>query len=129
MKAIRAVLITLALLILVFLIVIQAIHKAEIADGARSSESAIVFLLKQRVAAGTLPNIRSGSVLRTFVEPAGFPNQTNAQGEIIDPWNVPFQIEIAGQTNFIVRSAGPDKKFGDADDIIFNSTTNDFVKP
>ena len=32
-------------------------------------------------------------------------------------------------TNFIIRSAGPNKIFGDDDDIIFNSLPNDFVKP
>jgi hypothetical protein len=42
---------------------------------------------------------------------------------------MPFQIEITPPTNFVVRSAGPDKKFGDADDIIFNSVSNGFVKP
>jgi hypothetical protein len=54
---------------------------------------------------------------------------TNVSGELVDYWQVPFQIQIVGTTNFILRSAGVDKKFGDADDIIFNSVSNDFVKP
>ena len=42
---------------------------------------------------------------------------------------MPYQIQIVAQTNFVIRSAGPNKKFGDADDIVFNSVSNDFVKP
>ena len=48
---------------------------------------------------------------------------------MVDPWETPYQIEFSKQTNFIIRSAGKDKIFGDADDIIFNSVSNDFVKP
>lgn len=58
-----------------------------------------------------------------------YPAWTNSNGELVDCWRVPFQIQIAGTTNFIIRSAGKDKIFGDADDIIFNSLSNDFVKP
>jgi len=57
-----------------------------------------------------------------------FTTHTNALGELIDIWQTPFQIKLAGETNFIISSAGPNKKFGDADDIIFNSVSN-FVKP
>jgi hypothetical protein len=49
--------------------------------------------------------------------------------EMVDPWETPYQIEFFQQTNFVIRSAGKDKIFGDADDIIFNSVSNDFVKP
>jgi hypothetical protein len=49
--------------------------------------------------------------------------------EMVDPWGTPYQIEFSRQTNFIVRSAGQDKIFGTKDDIIFNSASNDFVKP
>jgi hypothetical protein len=55
--------------------------------------------------------------------------ETNSAGEIYDAWKVPFKIEIVAQTNFIIRSSGKDKTFGDADDIVFNSVSNDFVKP
>jgi hypothetical protein len=54
---------------------------------------------------------------------------TNSSGELVDYWQVPFQIQIVGTTNFIFRSAGKDKIFSNADDIIFNSVSNDFVKP
>ena len=46
-----------------------------------------------------------------------------------DPWETPYQIQFFQQTNYIIRSAGKDKIFGDKDDIIFNSASNDFVKP
>ena len=58
-----------------------------------------------------------------------YPAWTNSNGELVDYWHMPFQIQIAGTTNFIICSAGKDKIFGDADDIIFNSVSNDFVKP
>ena len=54
---------------------------------------------------------------------------TNSAGEMLDSWKVPFKIEVLAQTNFTIRSAGKDKIFGDADDVIFNSVSNDFVKP
>ena len=48
---------------------------------------------------------------------------------MVDPWETPYQIQFFQQTNYIIRSAGKDKNFGDADDIIFNSVSNNFVKP
>ena len=48
---------------------------------------------------------------------------------MVDPWKTPYKIEFFQQTNFIICSAGKDKIFDDADDIIFNSVSNDFVKP
>jgi hypothetical protein len=57
------------------------------------------------------------------------PEQTNSQGQVLDCWRMPYQIEILARTNFIVSSAGPNKIFGDADDIIFNSVSNNFVNP
>lgn len=40
----------------------------------------------------------------------------NQRGEYLDPWKTPYRIATAG-TNIEVRSAGPDRKFGTADDI------------
>jgi hypothetical protein len=54
---------------------------------------------------------------------------TNQQGQILDPWQMAYQIKNFEWTNFIVCSARPNKIFGDTDDIIFNSASNDFVKP
>jgi hypothetical protein len=49
--------------------------------------------------------------------------------EMVDPWGTPYQIDFFQQTNFVIRSAGKNRKFGDADDIVFNSVSNNFVKP
>jgi hypothetical protein len=54
---------------------------------------------------------------------------TNGTGELIDIWQTPYRIELVGPTNFVIHSAGRNQKFGDADDIVFNSASNDFVKP
>ena len=56
-------------------------------------------------------------------------SHTNGVGNLVDSWETPFQIEFLGQTNFIIISAGPNAIFGDTDDIVFNSASNDFVKP
>jgi hypothetical protein len=54
---------------------------------------------------------------------------TNGPGDLIDIWQTPYQIEMHDQTNFIIHSAGPNRIFGDADDIVYNSASNGFVKP
>jgi hypothetical protein len=46
-----------------------------------------------------------------------------------DPWGTPFVIKFPSTNSFVISSAGKDKIFGDADDIIFNSVSNGFVKP
>jgi hypothetical protein len=53
----------------------------------------------------------------------------STNGEYLDPWKIPYNISFSSTNSFVISSAGPDKKFGDADDIIFNSISNDFVKP
>jgi Type II secretion system (T2SS), protein G len=57
------------------------------------------------------------------------PKSTNSIGEFVDPWGTPYGICFPLTNSFVISSAGKDKKFGDADDIIFNSVSNDFVKP
>ena len=47
----------------------------------------------------------------------------------VDPWGTPFTVNFLSTNRFVISSAGPNKKFGDADDIIFNSASNNFVKP
>jgi hypothetical protein len=49
--------------------------------------------------------------------------------EMVDSWDTPYQIDFSQQTNFVIRSAGKDKIFSNSDDIIFNSVSNNFVKP
>jgi hypothetical protein len=56
-------------------------------------------------------------------------NNLNSATEYLDPWRTPYTISFTSTNSSIISSAGPNKKFGDADDIIFNSTSNDFVKP
>jgi hypothetical protein len=37
--------------------------------------------------------------------------------EVIDPWGTPLQLSVTADGKFSMRSAGPDKIFGTADDI------------
>jgi hypothetical protein len=96
----------------------------------------IATILKQNaVKAGGLTSVDNSLVFEAVFGTNGdinlnyHPQQTNSQGQVLDCWETPYQVEILAQTNFVVSSAGPNKKFGDADDIIFNSVSNDFVKP
>jgi hypothetical protein len=57
-----------------------------------------------------------------------YPGKTNAAGEMLDPWKLPYKIEIISQTNFVVRSGGKNQIIGDADDYIFSSDKHDFVQ-
>jgi hypothetical protein len=58
-----------------------------------------------------------------------FRRTTEHPNEIVDSWGTPYRITFLQQTNFVLRSAGKNKIFSDEDDIIFNSASNDFVKP
>jgi len=49
--------------------------------------------------------------------------------EWVDAWGTPYAINFLSTNCFLVSSAGKNKIFGDADDIVFNSASNDFVKP
>ena len=98
----------------------------------RSDERLVSFVLGERASeVGGLTNIHSIFILDSLF--ATKQNQiwlsTNVAGELVDIWQTPYQIELVGRTNFVVRSAGKDKKFGTKDDIVFNSVSNDFVKP
>jgi hypothetical protein len=53
----------------------------------------------------------------------------NTNGEFLDPWGTPYAINFSSTNSFTLSSAGKDKVFGDADDIIFNSVSNNFVQP
>jgi len=55
--------------------------------------------------------------------------RTNALDGLPDCWGMALRMEMVGETNFIIRSAGPNRKFGDKDDIVFSSAANNFVKP
>ena len=98
----------------------------------RSDERWMSALLgEQAVKTGGLTNLDRLFVLNSLfaTNQNHFWFDTNTCGEVVDIWQTPYQIELAGRTNFIIRSAGKDRKFGDEDDIVFNSVSNDFVKP
>jgi hypothetical protein len=100
----------------------------------RSEERLMAELLAEQVAKiGGLTNLANEFILSSFRTTNeyqfSFVSRTNASSQVIDIWQTPFQINLVGLTNFIIHSAGPNQKFGDADDIIFNSVSNDFVKP
>lgn len=44
------------------------------------------------------------------------PKSVNSSGEFTDPWKTPYEMNIV-QTNYTIRSAGPNRIFGDEDDI------------
>jgi hypothetical protein len=88
-------------------------------------------LNKRNAEAGNLTNIDANFILYALFNTNTFlySYRTNVNGDVLDVLGTPYKIEFAGHTNFIIYSAGRDRKFGDADDIIFNSISNDFVKP
>jgi len=101
-------------------------------SSTRSGERLMASLLEEQAAkSGGLTNLN-----RQFVFDSIFTlNQnniwfdTNTSCELVDPWQTPYRIELVGRTNFIFRSAGKNLKFGDKDDIVFSSVSNDFVEP
>jgi len=98
----------------------------------RSDERLMSALLGEQAGkTGGVTNLNQQFILESLL--ATNQNQfwlkTNATGEVIDIWDTAYRIELMGRTNFIIRSAGPDRQFGNADDIVFNSASNDFVKP
>lgn len=108
--------------------------KAKVLETLVEERSMGELLEEKASKVGGLTNIPNEFILNPFLttniyEGISFTTRTNGLGELIDIWQMPFQIKFAGQTNIIIRSAGPNKKFGDKDDIIFNSVSNDFVKP
>ncbi len=54
---------------------------------------------------------------------------TNAPGQVVDFWQTPLHVMLIAHTNFLIRSAGPNKRFSDKDDIVYDSTKNGFVIP
>jgi type II secretory pathway pseudopilin PulG len=104
--------------------------KARITETRVWAQNIASFLKQYAVENGSLTNFNNHSIVQSEFGTNNFrPPWTNSQGEIVDYWKTPFQIENVAQTNFIIRSAGPNKIFGDADDVIFNSASNGFVKP
>jgi hypothetical protein len=80
---------------------------------------------------GNYPTGENASIVKALA--GNYPhltfNPTNENGEFVDPWKIPYKFVFDGTNSFTILSAGIDQKFGDADDIIFNSVSNGFVKP
>jgi len=53
----------------------------------------------------------------------------NSLEECLDPWGTPLAINFSSTSSFVISSAGQDKRWGTKDDIVFNSVSNNFVKP
>jgi hypothetical protein len=101
---------------------------AKIAVTKRELQSIASALDKYFTTSNSFPAGDSAAMLRTLIgsNSAGTiflnPRKTNASGEMLDMWSTPYRIEIAGQTNTVMRSAGPNRRFGDKDDIVFDRT-------
>lgn len=85
---------------------------------------------------GVLPAGESSNTMRVLsgdnpkkIQFLNFRRTIEHPNEMVDPWLTPYQIQFLQRTNFIICSAGKDKIFSNNDDIIFNSVSNDFVKP
>ncbi|HVU07020.1 MAG TPA: hypothetical protein VHG89_00590 [Verrucomicrobiae bacterium] len=132
------------LLVVIGLIVNLSSHRKEKAQIiiVRSDETQIIIALKAYSNSyGVLPIGDAESIERILIgenlqgknpQKTAFLNfiwQSEHPNGMIDPWGTPYQIEFLQQTNFVIRSAGRNRKFGDKDDIIFNSISNHFVKP
>ena len=108
--------------------------KAKVLETLVEERSMGELLEEKASKVGGLTNIQNEFILNPFLtaniyEGISFTTRTNGLGELIDIWQMPFQIKFVGQTNIIIRSAGPDQKYGDSDDIIFNSVSNNLVMP
>ena len=57
------------------------------------------------------------------------PRLISPAGELCDTWGTPYEIQFEGANSFTIISAGPDRKFGTSDDVIFDSLKNEFMKP
>lgn len=95
----------------------QGLNNYEITFGAYPSRENSNIV---KVLAGDNPQ---KTVFLNFRRTSEYPN------EMVDPWGTPYAINFSSTNSFVISSAGKDKVFGDADDIIFNSVSNNFVKP
>ncbi len=54
--------------------------------------------------------------------------RTNSDGELLDPWGSPYEIEILAQTNIVIKSAGKNGRWGDKDDYVFDGRKNEYLQ-
>ena len=119
----------LSLAVNVFLPEPRAARKARITITRVWERQIATFLQQQVVESGALTNLDHRLIAQAVFGTNSYLSQLNSRGELFDFWKTPFQIEISARTNFIIRSAGPNRKTGDGDDIVFNSQSNYFVNP
>lgn len=108
--------------------------KAKVLETQVEERSMAELLEGKALESGGLTNVPNEFILNPFLitntyKRISFASRTNASVGLIDIWQTPFQITLVERTNFTIRSAGPDRQFSSADDIIFNSASNDFVNP
>jgi type II secretory pathway pseudopilin PulG len=144
MKAVKKLLkltaIAFAVLIVLFFLSATCVPRTKIQKPteAQLEIAGLILALKTYQSAnGTYPNAESTALLKKLL--GDNPQKTifvsikagsiNTNGEYLDPWGTPYSISFPTTNSFVISSAGKDKIFGDADDIIFNSASNDFVKP
>ena len=48
--------------------------------------------------------------------------RTNSSGELVDPWETPYQVVFDSTNHFTIQSAGKNKRFGDEDDFKLSSS-------
>jgi hypothetical protein len=87
---------------------------------ARSDQQILRTILEEEAGkAGGLAEISNDFIIKAVFASnrIQFSFKTNLLGEVIDPWGTPYQINFLGKTNFVVRSAGKNQKFGDKDDV------------
>src|SRR6185312_10421532 len=49
---------------------------------------------------------------------------TNKDGQMIDIWGSPYKFAFKSTNSFTITSAGENRTFGDTDDVVFDSVTN-----
>jgi len=54
---------------------------------------------------------------------------TNKDGQMVDIWGTPYKFAFNSTNSFVITSAGENRTFGDADDLVFNSATNTLPPP
>ena len=92
-------------------------------------QSVVSFLSRHVSERGDLTDLDSKSIARGVIGTNNLqPSRINAQSELLDYWKTPIQIQISARTNFTLRSAGPNGKSGDDDDIVFDSQANGFIE-
>jgi hypothetical protein len=72
--------------------------------------------------------VRADPKKRSYLQTDGrSPSAINEQTQLVDAWGIPFQVDFQGTNSPMVRSAGRNKVFGDADDLNFSHSEP--VKP